>query len=101
MKFELKKLGITVDLDDELYNEYSKYDDVRENNFGICIRCTYGDNYKNISNEELSKLCNDVLLSDLKCLALLPKAIYKMGQYTNEHSDNDELVDIEYNIFRV
>ena len=76
MKFELKKLGITVDLDDELYNEYSKYDDVRENNFGICILSKYWDNYKNISIDELSKLCDEVLLSNLKALALLPKAIY-------------------------
>ena len=77
MKFEITQLNRTVELDDRLVEEYEKYENLRENSFIIAAIHQYGHKptAKEISDSELSKLCNAVLFADLKTFALIPKAL--------------------------
>ena len=88
MKFTITQMNRTVELDDVLATEYEKYDDILEYPFVIALCIKYGDIPKNdeISDEELSSLCNDVLLEEMKCLSLLPKALEVMNLHRDELS---------------
>lgn len=101
MKFELKSIKRTVELIDDLVNEYKKLDDLRENQFCIIIISKYGDNpsKEEVSDEELSALCNKILFSSLKALSLLPNAL----KIVNENEDKLDLysklgVETEFSI---
>lgn len=86
MLFELKKINRIVDLNDELVNEYTKYEELHENPFFISIRAEFKHNptKEEISDEELSNFCNEILLDELKAYALLPKAIQIIEKYYDE-----------------
>lgn len=77
MKYTIHKLNRTVYLNDELVNKYCEYDEIRETMFSIPIRTQFGHAPLNeeISDNALSELCNKILLSSLKALALLPEAV--------------------------
>ncbi len=77
MKFDVVGLNRIVELDDEIVAEYCRYKPLSEDPFVIVAISEYGHEptAQEVSDEELSKLCNEVLLSDLKALALLPNAL--------------------------
>ncbi len=77
MKFNITQLDITVDLNDEIVAEYEKIEPILETFFVICLLSEYGSKEKihQISDSELSIICNKILLSDLKTFILLPKAL--------------------------
>ncbi len=77
MKFDVAGLNRIVELDDKIVAEYCKYKPLSEDPFVIVAISEYGHEptAQEVSDEELSKLCNEVLLSDLKALALLPNAL--------------------------
>ena len=66
-----------IDLDDVLVEKNCEYDELRDAGFCIVIRSKYGHipTEEECSREELSEICNEVLLSSLKAMALLPKAL--------------------------
>jgi len=75
MKYEIKRIGRTVDLDDEILKMYREYMVLRDNPFAIVARSQFGHNptKEEISDEELSALCNEVMLSELKTIEIMPK----------------------------
>ena len=77
MKFDVAGLNRTVELDDKIVAEYCRYKPLSEDPFVIVAISEYGHEptAQEVSDEELSILCNEVLLSDLKALALLPNAL--------------------------
>lgn len=77
MRYEIKRIGRTVELMDDLANEVLKYKDIIDSFFMMDIRDAYGQNTSesDVSNEELSMLCNEVLLTELKAMCMLPQAI--------------------------
>lgn len=77
MIYRINRIGRTVDLDDALVNKYTEYDELHEQSFSIAIRTKYGHNpsEEEVTDEDLSIFCNDILLTELKALALLPKAV--------------------------
>ncbi len=78
MTYSIKRIGRTVELNDALVEEYLKYEDsLRDQPFSIVIRSTYGHepSESEVSNEELSRLCNEVLLSELKAIAFMPEIL--------------------------
>jgi len=77
MKYTIKRLNRTVELDDELVQAYCEYETLRDQPFAIVIRTKFGHNptVSEISDKNLSVLCNEILLAEMKAFALLPKAI--------------------------
>lgn len=77
MLYTIKRLNRTVDLNDDLVNKYCEYESLRDQPFSIVVRAKYGHcpTEGEVSDAELSELCNSVLLSELKAMALLPKAV--------------------------
>lgn len=91
MKYEITQLNRTVDLDDEIVKIYQEYSSLRENPFVIVILSTYEcePTEEDVSNEELSKLCNEVMLNELKTLSLLPKALAYIESHYEEWTNGD------------
>lgn len=100
MFYHIKRLNRTIELDDNLVKEYTKYDELRDQPFSIAARSKFGHapSIEEISDKELSILCNEVLLSELKALALLPQAIsvieQNMAEYKNS-SNKGTLIEYE------
>ena len=86
MKYMISQLNREVELDDLLVNEYVKYDDLTEYNFVIVLASKFGHlpTKEEISDEELSQICNKVLFGELKALTLLPKALEVISQHREE-----------------
>ncbi len=100
MLYQINRINRNVELDDELVNKYLEYDELHEQIFSIVIRSEYGHapTVDEVSNEDLSALCNEVLFSELKALALLPKAIMKIYDNYEEYikkSNDGELVEYQ------
>ena len=97
MKFTIGRLERTVELDDALVKKYCEYDELREQPFSIVIRTKFGHKPtpEEISDDDLSKLCNEILLSELKALAMLPAAVSMVDQL-EEQTRKGELA--EYNL---
>ncbi len=94
MIFTSKRLNNRIiDLNDCLVNEYCKYTELRDNNFFIVIKSKYGriPSEDEVSREELSRLCNEILLSELKAMALLPKALEKVEELTKASRNNEAI----------
>ena len=89
MEYRIKKAGRTVNLNDELVEEYCKYDELRDAPFMIVIHSEYGmvPTEEEVSMEELSVLCNEVLLGELKALAMLPKAVQVITEHMGEWNE--------------
>ncbi len=100
MKFFIKDINRTVDLNETLVDKYLEVDDeLTGGSFTIAILSKYGHvpTKDEISDEALSELCNDILLGDLKALALIPKAInYVKGHHNQweESSNKGELLEV-------
>ena len=77
MKYMISQLNREVELDDLLVNEYVKYDDLTEYNFVIVLVSKFGHlpTKEEISDEELSRICNKVLLNSLKMFTDLPEIL--------------------------
>ena len=77
MKYLISKINRTVELDDKLVQEFSKYDELRDSIFTILLRSKYknGLSKSNVSDKELSSVCNEILLTELKAIADLPAAL--------------------------
>ena len=86
MKFDVTGLNRIVELNDDIVAEYCKYKPLSEDPFVIVAISEYGHEptADEVSDEELSKMCNEVLLSDLKALALLPDAL----SFVEEHEQD-------------
>lgn len=86
MKFDITGLNRIVELNDDIVAEYCKYKPLSEDPFVIVAISEYGHEptVDEASDEELSKMCNEVLLSDLKALALLPDAL----NFVKEHEQD-------------
>ena len=65
MKFDVVDLNRIVELDDEIVAEYCRYKPLSEDPFVIVAISEYGHEptAQEVSDEELSKLCNEVLWS--------------------------------------
>lgn len=78
MKFYSEKLNRTINLNDNLVNEYLQFEDeIRDTPFAIVVIGKYGHEptKEEISDEELSELCNRVLASEIKVNLAMPKII--------------------------
>ena len=64
MRYTIKKLDRTVELDDELVSEYTKYKDIRDNTFIIGLKLYYKD--RSLNDDELSRACNIILAEDME-----------------------------------
>ena len=75
MKRIIEKLGRSVELDDALVKEYEKYGPLTDSSFVIVLLSRYGHapSEDELSDGELSQICNDVLLSELKTYTLVPE----------------------------
>lgn len=101
MKYDIKKINRSVELDDNLVSEYTKYSELYEQSFTIIIRSTFGHapTKEEINDAELSKMCNEILLSELQTMSLLPEALEIVDNHRKEiemASKNDEF--LEYKI---
>jgi len=85
MQYTITRLNRTVELDDLLVEEYCKVEKLREQPFSIVIKSQFGHapTIEEISDEELSHLCNQILISELKALCLLPKALFYKDCFRN------------------
>ena len=77
MKYLISKINRTIELDDKLVQEFSKYDELRDSIFTILLRSKYknGLSESNVSGKELSSVSNEILLTELKAIADLPAAL--------------------------
>lgn len=101
MKYDIKKINRSVELDDNLVSEYTKYSELHEQSFTIIIRSTFGHapTKEEINDAELSKMCNEILLSELQTMSLLPEALEIVDNHRKEietASKNNEF--FEYKI---
>lgn len=101
MKYDIKKINRSVELDDNLVSEYTKYSELHEQSFTIIIRSTFGHapTKEEINDADLSKICNEILLSELQTMSLLPEALEIVDNHRKEiemASKNDEF--LEYKI---
>lgn len=101
MKYDIKKINRSVELDDNLVSEYTKYSELHEQSFTIIIRSTFGHapTKEEINDAELSKMCNEILLSELQTMSLVPEALEIVDNHRKEiemASKNDEF--LEYKI---
>ena len=86
MEYFISRLDRTVDLDDMLVQKYCEYETLREQPFSIVIKSKYGHkpSKEEVSDKELSMICNEILLSELKVLGMLPNALHIL----QKHYDN-------------
>lgn len=83
MKYFIKHIGREVELNDEIVKVYQEYIVLRDNPFSIAARSKFGHSpsKEEMSDEELSILCNEVMLSELKTLEMMPK----VNQFLDNH----------------
>ena len=96
MRYYVSKLKREVELDDELVNLFQEYSILRDGPFVLAAigHCGHLPEVHEISDEELSNLCNLAMASELKALNMIPKAL----EYINSHYDdwtNGELTEVE------
>ncbi len=78
MLFKMPKIGRTVELDDTIVSEYVKTVEpsiVTESPFILALKQDFGHypSEDEMSSDELSKYCDNVLLQELQFSAALPK----------------------------
>ncbi|MBR1853484.1 MAG: hypothetical protein IJ794_10155 [Lachnospiraceae bacterium] len=85
MKYNIPKINRTVELDDALVKEYEKYDELTEHSFIIGILSTYNHKHgkEDVSDEELSELCNKILASDIEAYRYMPR----ITEFIEKNSD--------------
>ena len=74
MKYYISQINRTVELDDELVRQHAELDILHEAPFVIAVITEYGHepNKEEVSDEKLSKFCNQVLDSEIRALKALP-----------------------------
>ena len=74
MKYYISQINRTVELNDELVKQHAELDVLHEAPFVIAVITEYGHepDKEEISDEELSKFCNQVLASEIQALRDLP-----------------------------
>lgn len=95
MEYTIRRLNNrVVDLDEDIVAKYCEMSTLRDQPFSIMVRSRYGHvpSEKELSRRDLSLLCNEVLLDEMKALCLLPKALEK-ADLLREASENNELVE--------
>ena len=98
MKYRISKIDRTIELDDVLVQEFLKYDELRDSIFTILLRSKYKNELteSDVSDDELSSVCNKILLTELKAIADLPAVV---ETYTSnlevfkKASDNSQCVE--------
>lgn len=87
MKYHINKINRTVNLDDNLVNWYTKMSELHDSVFTLPILYKYGQYpTQEITDEELSLICNKALASELEAALLIPKAL----EYINNHPEFKE-----------
>ena len=91
MKYYIGEINRAVELDDELVKEYEKYDEIIDSTFTITICSNYGEHpsQEDVSDEELSKICNKILFGELKVMAVLPKFLNYFDSHYEEWTNNE------------
>lgn len=86
MQYIINRLNRAVELDDELVQHYLEFGELTEHNFIMALRFKYGHlpTEVEITDEELSSICNEVLLTDLETFIQLPKIIELMMEHQEE-----------------
>ena len=102
MRYFIKRLNREVNLDDHLVSEYTKYEQLRDQPFSIAVRSEYGHapTEDEVSNEELSRICNETLLMELKVISIMPKLVEcvdKNYDYISQASKDGDNNLSEYN----
>jgi hypothetical protein len=100
MKYYLPKANRTIELDDKLVEEYCKHDSLRENTFFVAFALEYGryPTQEEMSDDEFTKACNELLCDDIKTLELLPQALEVINSNREEwhkKAVNGELTEID------
>lgn len=82
MDYKIEKINRTITLNDDIVNEFRKYDKLRDSIFTIVLRSKYNGDFseQKVSKEELSSVCNKILIDELEAIAALRAAI---NAYTN------------------
>ena len=68
MKYFIKRINRTVELDDTLVNLYREYKEIKDSLFTIVIYNEYGNSptIDCVSDKDLSLICNECILNELK-----------------------------------
>lgn len=78
MQYKMPRIGRTATLDDRLVSQYELYNGkLREAPFGIAMEFDFGHfpTCDEMSDEDFSEYCNEVLLDELKTCAKIPQLI--------------------------
>ena len=86
MKYEIKKMGRIVELNDEIVNLYQQVGKIDDSPFIIVIKSKFGHfpTEMEASDLELSKLCNEILMDELEAMTLIPKALKTVIEHETE-----------------
>ena len=92
MKYHIERLNRTVELYDRIVEEYTKYEKLRDQPFSIIVRNQFGHapSQEEISDNDLSELCNEILLTELKAIAALPVTAQFIRQHENEYKESSD-----------
>ena len=101
MKFYISKINRIVELDDKIVNKYLQLEYVlKEGPFIIGIYGEY-EHYpseEEISQAELSTLCNKILLNEIEALLAMPSVIKCVQNHYDkflEATESNELLEYE------
>ena len=100
MEYKIEKINRTITLNDDIVNEFRKYDELRDSIFTIILRSKFENDIseQKVSKIELSAICNDILIHELKAMALLPAAISTYFNNFNSFkaaADKQECVEVD------
>lgn len=86
MKYEIKALNRIAILNDELVEIYSQYRQLRDNPFVIRVISKYGyePSVDELSEDDFSQLCNEVLLDELEFVISMPELSKIIEKYSAE-----------------
>lgn len=90
MQYKIKRIDRVVELDDTLVNLYIEHKEIKDSLFTIVIRNEYGDYPTKdvVSDEDLSLLCNECILNELKVWNLLPQVLEYIEAHHKEWTDH-------------
>lgn len=97
MNYFIKRINREVELDDTLIELYQEIKEIKDSLFTIVIFNEYG-NYPTkdvVSDKELSLLCNECILNELKVWNILSKKISYIETHYKQWS-NKELQEIPF-----
>ncbi len=89
MIYKIEELNRNVELDDEIAREYQKYKRLRDGLFMIALFFQYDKIPENISDEELSSVCNKAILKDMEVMTDNAKIV----DFLQKNKDKMELLN--------